>query len=260
MKARLLQVFGIVLLSFYASAKDLPFPVGEELVYHVTWNGVPVAWSKATTQMERIDGRSVLALRVETRTYSFFDHFFKVEDFHESLVDPDTFLPIRYTKNLNEGKFKCREVTVFDYRSGRAHYTHQDTGEKKSYEIESDTRDLVSFMYFMRSASLAEDSTDRRRVMADEKIYDLIIRSSSVKKIDLPDYKKDVPCLQMVPEAAFDGLFVHEGEATLWVSRDPRRLLTYAKVKVPFGRVRIKLHAVNGPGNDFWILEKKDDD
>ena len=64
----------------------------------------------------------------------------------------------------------------------------------------------------------------------------------------------------MFPEAMFDGLFVRKGKATVWVSRDPRRLLTFSKVRVPFGRVRIKLHEVNGPGDDFWITEKKDGD
>jgi hypothetical protein len=55
----------------------------------------------------------------------------------------------------------------------------------------------------------------------------------------------------------FDGLYVRKGKATVWVSRDPRRLLTIARLSTPFGRVTVTLHEVNGPGNDFWITEKK---
>jgi hypothetical protein len=62
------------------------------------------------------------------------------------------------------------------------------------------------------------------------------------------------------PEAMFDGLFVRKGKATVWISRDPRHLLTYAKVSTPFGRVSLTLHEVNGPGTDFWITEKKNGD
>lgn len=58
----------------------------------------------------------------------------------------------------------------------------------------------------------------------------------------------------------FDGLFVQKGKATVWVSRDARRLLAFAKIKVPFGRARVKLKAVRGPGEDFWITELEDDD
>ncbi len=242
------------------SAATLPFPLGEELMYSITWNGIPVAWSKATTQMETVDGRELIALRLRTRTYSFFDTFYRVDDVHESLVDPQTFLPVRYTKNLQEGRYRCHEITTFDRAAKKAHYVHQVKKKEKIYDIDADTRDLLSFMYFMRSETLEEGGVTNYRVMADEKIYDLIVNTFEVKQIDLPHYKRKVSSLEMVPEAMFDGLFVRKGKATVWVSRDPRRLLTFSKVRVPFGRVRIKLHEVNGPGDDFWITEKKDGD
>jgi hypothetical protein len=69
-----------------------------------------------------------------------------------------------------------------------------------------------------------------------------------------------VPSLRIDPEAAFNGLFVREGKATLWVSRDLRRILTRAKARVPFGRITVKLTDVSGAGDDFWITEKKGDD
>lgn len=73
---------------------------------------------------------------------------------------------------------------------------------------------------------------------------------------------RKVPSLKMVPEVKFDGLFVRKGRGRIWVSRDARRVMTFAKMKVPFGSVRIKLQEVRGPGKDFWIteLEKDDDD
>ncbi len=254
----LIRYSAVLLFCSGIAVADLPFPVGEELFYNVTWNGIPVAWSKATTRLEKLDGREVLALRVETRTFFFFDRFFKVDDFHESLVDPKTILPIRYTKNLKEGKYRCHEVTTFDFAEGKALYTHLINGTVKIYPIDADTRDLVSFMYFMRSELLAENSESNYRVMADEKVYDLVLSASAVTQVDLPHYDRKVPSLKMVPKTKFDGLFVRKGKAIVWVSRDPRRLLTFAKVKMPFGRVRITLHEVSGPGSDFWISEKKD--
>lgn len=254
-------ILGTFLLAAAVWGGSLPFPVGEELVYSASWNGVPVGYSTLTTTLEVVDGREVLAIRMRSQTYAFFDWFFKVDDHHESLVDPETLLPIRFTKNLKEGDYRCHEITEFDHAAGTAHYEHQTNGKQKTYAIESDTRDILSFMYFMRGELLEPESTSEYRVMADEKIYDLIVNTADIDDIDLPHYAEDVPSLQMVPEAKFDGLFVRKGKATLWVSRDPRRLLTFAKVKVPFGRLRITLHEVHGPGSDFWITElEKDDD
>ncbi|MBL7016888.1 MAG: DUF3108 domain-containing protein [Kiritimatiellales bacterium] len=253
-------VFLLMLLAAFSVAADFPFPVGEELVYSVSWNGIPVAHSTVTTSMDLFEGREVLALRVRTRTAAFFNHIFKVDDRIESLIDPKTFLPIQFTKNMKEGSYRCHEITRFDFEAKLAYYEHQTNGTKKEYAIDADTRDILSFMYFMRSELLESESTLNYRVMSDEKIYDLILHTDEVEKIDLPGYEKKIPSLKMVPEAKFDGLFVRKGKATLWVSRDDRRLLSFAKVKVPFGRARIKLQEVNGPGDDFWITEKKNDD
>ncbi len=249
----------VLLFGGILSAAELPFPIGEELVYSLSWNGIPVVRAIVTTEMDTLDGREVIAIRMRTKTYAFFNHIFKVKDFHESLVDPETFLPIQYTKNLKEGSYRCHEITTFDFEEKKAHYAHQVNGKKKEYDIDADTRDILSFMYFMRSESQEENKNPTYRMMADEQIYDLTLHTADIDKISLPNYKEKVPGLKMVPEAMFDGLFVRKGKATLWVSRDPRRLVTFIKAKVAFGRVRIKLQSVNGPGDDFWITEKNDE-
>lgn len=258
---RFLPMFGIaLLLCAAATARELPFPIGEELIYSITWNGIPVAWSKAVTQMDTFEGREVLALRLTTRTYPFFDHIFRTDDFHESLIDPETLLPVRYTQNLQEGRYRCHEVTTFDYTTLKAHYVHQVNGKQKTYDLKPDSREIMSHMYFMRSVLLEENSETRYKVITDEKIYDLIIKAFKVEPVELPHYDREIPCLEVRPEAMFDGLFVRKGKATVWVSRDPRRLLTVARLSTPFGRVSITLHEVKGPGDDFWIKEKKEGD
>ena len=254
-------VLGVIfLLCASAPAKELPFPIGEELIYNITWNGLPIAWSKAVTQMDTFEGRPVLAMRITVNTFPFFDHICKVEDFYEGLIDPETFLPIRFEQNIKERNYRRHDITTFDYQTLQAHYVRMPTGKTKDYKIEPNARDIPSYMYFMRSVSLEEDKETRDRVMSGEKIYDLFIKAFKIEPIELPHYDREIPCLTIKPEAMFDGLFVRKGKATVWISRDPRHLLTYAKVSTPFGRVSLTLHEVNGPGNDFWITEKKDGD
>lgn len=259
---RFLSICGVwVALAWSLCAAELPFPVGEVLTYSASWNGIPVAWAEASTQLETFEGREVLAMRVRVQTYAFFNHIFKVDDINETLIDPETLLPIRYTKNLKEGSYRCHEITTFDFEAGKAYYAQQISKKaKKTYDIGPDTRDLVSFMYFLRSEQLEEKQKALYNVMSDERIYELILNTDKVKGIDLPNYPNDIPSLEIEPQAKFDGLFVRKGKARVWVSRDSRRLMTFAKLKVPFGRVRVTLRSVSGPGNDFWITDKKDED
>jgi hypothetical protein len=93
--------------------------------------------------------------------------------------------------------------------------------------------------------------------MTDEKLYDLFLTTRAVEPVKLPHYEQKIPSLKIEPRAKFDGLFVRKGKATVWISRDPRHLLTLARLSTPFGRVSITLHEVSGPGDDFWITERK---
>ena len=253
-----LAMFGmLLLLCAIAPAKELPFPLNERLDYRISWNGILVAWSSATTGMVETKGTNYVSVKIETHTYPFFDVFYKVDDLHECLLDPETLLPVRFTKTMQEGWAHYREVTTFDYPNGIVRFENLETGTATNIAISSDTRDYLSFMYFMRGQKLKPETTTTWPVLADSKVYQVQVHSEEVEKIGLPSYP-DVLSLRIVPEAAFNGLFVRSGKATLWVSQDTRRILTYMKARVPFGRVTVKLQDVSGGNNDFWITEKKD--
>lgn len=243
-------------LSSGVTAASLPFPLNERLDYHVSWNGILVAWSVSSTGMVETNGTSYISIKVETQTYPFFDVFYRVKDLHECLLDPKTLRPVRFTKTMQEGRAHYNDVTTFDYTNGIARFENLEAGTVTNIAIGADTRDYLSFMYFMRGQSFVPGKTTTYSVLADSKVYEILVHSQEIEKIGLPKYP-DVPSLRIEPEAAFNGLFVRSGKATLWVSQDMRRILTYAKAWVPFGRITIKLYDVSGGGDDFWIREKE---
>lgn len=246
-------------LSGAATAASLPFPLNERLDYHISWNGILVAWSTSTTGMVETNGMNYISVRVETQTYPVFDVFYKVNDLHECLLDPETLLPVRFEKNMREGRSQYHDVTTFDYANGIVRFENLSAGTVTNVPISADARDYLSFMYFMRGQDLTPGQTTTHQVLADNKVYEVLVHAGEIEKVGLSNYP-DVPSLQIDPEAAFNGLFVRSGKATLWVSRDPRRILTCLKAWVPFGRVTVRLHDVSGAGNDFWITGKKDGD
>jgi len=239
---------------------ELWFPVGEELTYRIYWGLIPVGTTKVKTQWDEHEGRKVLAIRVRTRSNRWLDLIYPVDDFLESLIDPETFLPIRFTKRLNEGTYHCDEVTHFDREKGVASWYSRLQDRTKEYAIKEDTRDLISFMYFMRnrSKSFEPGVVERFKVMADEKLYDLYVEPKARDTVKLPNYGK-VESVVFEPEAAFEGLFVRKGKLWIWVSDDERRILTAAAAKIPVASIKIKLAKVAGPGDDFWIRNAKTD-
>jgi len=241
-----------------SAVTNLWFPLGESLQYRVYWGFIPVARSVVTNELVEENGKVYLAIRFRTKSNGVLNKIYPVDDYIESIIDLETFLPIRFMKDINEGRYHTREITTFDHANKKAVWYRIKDDKKEVLDIESDTRDIVSFMYYMRSQKKFEEGEEKQyRVMADEKVYDLYVKADEVEKFRLCDYGW-VESMKFEPEAAFGGLFVrHKGKMWLWVSQDPRNIVTKVKAKVPVASVSILISGVSGPGDDFWVKECK---
>lgn len=228
------------------------FPVGEELVYSVHWGFIPVGEARVWSEWVRVNGRVLLALRFHTRSNKAIATIYPVNDRLETLVDPTTFLPVRFEKNMSEGRNRYHEVTVFDHASLTAHWTSLIKKKSKVFALEPDTRDLATFMYHIRSRPFQKGEKQQHRVMADDKIYDLFLNVADVENVKLDDFGR-ISCHRIEPDAKFDGLFVRKGKMTIWVSRDARCISTRIAASVPVADIKIILRAVRGPGDDEWV-------
>lgn len=231
---------------------QLPFEVGEVLEYRIHWGLLSVGYSRLSTEWVEFEGRTLIAIRLKNRTNDVLSKLYPVDDSVESLVDPDTFLPVRFVKKLKQGRYRCDEETRFYHAQGMAYWVSKKNNETKQYEIAPESRDILSFLYYARLTDFQPDSVVRQQLMADEKLYDLHIHCKGIEEVELEGYGK-VDCLKMEPKAAFRGIFVRKGRMWMWVSRDARRICTEIKSKVLVGNVSLSLESVKGPGDDFWV-------
>ncbi len=241
----------------YDIRPPLWFPVGEQLTYRIKWGPISVGNTFIASDWEEDAGVQLVTIRVTTRSTPFFDKIYMVDDMLESVVDPSTFLPLRFTKRLSEGSHKIHQVTVFNHAAGTALWTDMLSGVEKELVIEPDTRCLLSFMFFMRSHKFEPDSVYHFRVMADDGIHDLDVTSKTLETMRLPYFGK-VKSLLLEPEAPFHGLFVRIGGIRAWISNDKRCVLTHATAGFALGTIAVSLRKVEGPGDDFWSLSGGD--
>ncbi len=238
---------------------EFSFPVGETLVYSVHWGFLHVGETRVWNEWIEENGRRLLAIRARIQTVSVLDKIFPVDDFLESVVDPQTFLPLRFTRRLSEGRYRLHEVTTFDHAALQAHWKHLlRKDSEQDFAIEADTRDMISFMFYMRRHAWQPDSKFSERVMANEKLYDLIVQTRQYEKIKLPEYGS-VRSLLVEPDAKFQGVFLKVGRLRVWISDDQRCLCTMATAKIPVGTVRVMLQRVEGPGEDHWRTPEETD-
>lgn len=235
-----------------SASPTLPFPVGEELHYRVYWGVIYVGSTVMTSQWIEEEGRRLLLIRYRTRSNSVLSKIYPVDSIVESVIDPSTFLPVRFMKNMREGRHHYHEITHFQHDAGLAHWESLLKDAVEVYPIDEDTRDLISFVYGMRSEEFPLGEEKRFRVMADDKIYDLYAKGTKTEPVKLKTYG-NVDSLRIDPRAEFQGLFVRKGKLIVWVSRDPRHLCTRLEAEIPFANVKALLHKVVGPGDDFWV-------
>jgi hypothetical protein len=239
-------------------AADMPFPVGEELTYRVYWGYLPVAVATARVDWVELDGHKRLSIRSTARTTKVADQIYRVDDLMETILDPETLLPVRFTKLSHEGHYWTHEITTFDHQHRMAHYVSKKSGEKQDYPIEADTRDLLSMMYFMRAQPFVVGQKPHYRCLTDERIYDFWVDVIKDEKIALENYG-NAPCVKVEPVAAFNGLFVRKGRIWFWISRDKRQFMTKMVAEVPVAKIWVVLDKVNGPGADFWVKPPEGD-
>lgn len=238
---------------------DLWFPVGEEIVYRVHWGRIRVGTSRIRTDWVEEDGRTVLRIRLRTRSNRFLSAIYPVDSLIESVIDPHTFRPLRFVNQIREGRRFHDEVTVFDWEEMQAHWVSHVKDETKSFEIREDTRCIPALLYYLRRTPLKPGRTYTYEVMADEKLFDVMVKTEEYERVRLPRYGR-VRSLRMEPQAAFDGVFVRAGRMWMWVSDDDRRVATRISAEVPIARVHLTIDRVRGPGNDAWVSGSGDDD
>ena len=240
-----------------AKRPELWFPVGEKLTYLVYWGIFPVAETKVTSEWieeeNEEETRILLAIKVTTKSFGLLAALYPVDDYIESVVDPATFKPLRFVKRLNECNYHLYEITTFNHKARTAHWKHLIKNDTRDLAIEDDTRDLLSYMFFMRSQKLEPNRTYQHRLMADEKLYDLYVNTGDYVQLDISKFGL-VRCLYIQPEAKFQGFFVRVGKLQVWISDDKRCLCVKAVARAPvIGSFKLLLNNVEGPGNDSWL-------
>jgi hypothetical protein len=237
---------------------ELPFPVGEKLTYIIYWGWIAVGESVASTEWAWVEDSWKLRIHVRTQSNGVLSALYPVDDRIETLVDPVTLRPVRFRMILNQGDRHRHETTVFDWDAMQAHFVRKRKdreNETKTYTIKSDTRDLASFMYFLRKTDFEPKTVYEFEVMSDEKLYDLTVTTREEERIRLETYGR-VPSLRMDPKAEFQGAVIKRGEMRVWISSEGRQLMTKMFVDTPFANIRLLLKSVEGPGAEDWQKEE----
>jgi hypothetical protein len=238
-------------LASFAATNELWFPVGEKLTYKLYWGVIRVGTSHLTSEWLEKDGKRYVVLKATARTTAVVNKIYPVEDYIESTVDPETFLPVKYVQKLMEGCHIRDDTIIFDHNAHKAYWTSGLTNAVKVIEIGSDTRDVLTLTYYMRPKGTEIGAKEDFRVLVDDKLYSLGVTVLDRENMKIPGFGK-VMNLKVEPKARFGAIFVRKGKVLMWFSDDTHRICTKMVGEVPVANVKAILTGVEGWEDGKW--------
>jgi len=224
------------------SSANHAIQVGERLTFEISWLNILAG----TAVMEVADGKGTGRQRQATfvttaQSRPAITKFFPVDNRVESEFDLQSLLPQHMTFRRREGKKKEDIEYVFHHQEGTVTATRGGTTE--TLPIQAGTQDLISCLYFVRSAlPMKPGTTSTLNIHHDKKNRTVEVRVEEIETVE--GIWGKVEAARVVVVMPFQGLFLNKGNIQVWFTTDDRRIPVRMKAKVVIGSIVADL--VNG--------------
>jgi hypothetical protein len=241
------------------------FKEGEILTYEVSYNWGPI-WIDAglvnfAIVTDTYAGKPVWHLKCSGKTYKSYDLFFKVVDYYDAWIDPETFHPYEFRRSVNEGGYKLLNTLRYDH-IGQTVYSCTKTNNNP---VRFDTLksgpcvyNPLSAVYVARTLDISSLKHDARipvTVLIDDSTYEIYIRYMGKEVVESRDGKQ-YHCIKFAAKMVKGTIFRGDEDVVVWVTDDDNRVPVYIEAKILVGTVKAYLKDMHGLRNPISSLLK----
>ena len=255
MRIRVTLLISILLLTSieFVRGQVVPenaFKAGENIKLIMNFRGMGVRLDVGEAALSLNDGdnvgdRETFHASFDMKTYKFWDVFFKVRDFHESMFYADSLRPIYFHRDVNEGKYMIRNFYWWNEdNSIKATIERQDNAPIDTlFKANATTFDIITLIYFMRSLdydNMNQGDELNLSFAVDRKVNNLRVVYQGKEKKSIPKGGTfNTVKLSITP---VDGkVFQGEQKIILWLSDDLNRLPVFMESPISMGSVQGRL-------------------
>ncbi len=218
-----------------AAPAAVPYGPGELLVFSIDYG--PVNAGEASLEVgDVVDSGGHPCYPVESKATSnrFFSAFYLVRDKVITHIDIRTLATRYFSKRLREGDYRKNVAIRYDQEAGKARHL-----DGRDEDVPPGVQDILSAFYFVRTLPLEPGKPALVTTHSSRKTYDLVVEVHGRERITVPAGTFD--CIVVQPVIQGEGLFQFEGDLTIWLSDDARRLPVLMKTKVKVGAIDASL-------------------
>jgi hypothetical protein len=235
----------IIISSYYLSAQSTAvqkraFQPTEKLSYNVYYSliGIYVKAGTATFTMssERLQDQDVFHVVGEGSTNPRYDWIYKVRDRYESYFSTTDLKPVKFVRNISEGKYKKREEITFD------HQTNTAITKNGVYQVPENVQDVISVMYYMREINYDKNKAGDKiayTMFLDDKVYSLSLHY--LGKETVQTRYGTFKAIKIKPLLIKGRVFEDAEKMTIWVTDDANHIPVQVESPISVGKVMVNL-------------------
>jgi len=255
----LIFIFGILILSFrsnqfeYRKIVNSAFSAGEDIEFRVHYGFVTAGYGSARVlpYVEKMRGRDVYHIIGKGTSTSGFDWFFKVRDEFHTYIDINALVPLKYSKDQQEGSFISKDEATFD------HENNMITNSKRTFSMPSFTQDVLSLMYYARCLDFRKAEKGLSYQISfylDDEITTISFKvmGREVISTDLGKFN----AIKIHPQVIADRVFKSKDAVTLWVSDDANLLPLRIQADLLIGSIKADITEYKNLKNNTDALIK----
>ncbi len=225
----------------FCEGKNTCFKNGENVSFYVFYTFAGI-WVHAGTArfivtQERLDNKPVWHFDGTGTSLSNYDFIYKVRDRYQSYVDTNTMQPLKFVRDVDEGKYKKTELVTFNKKDNTAH-----TADGKSFKVPACIHDVMSQVYYARNLDFDKykpNDTIPFDIFLDNEIHRVYIRYLGRETIK-SKYGK-FKCLKIKPLLLTSSMFEGGEKMTVWISDDGNRLPIRIESGISVGSVKVDM-------------------
>lgn len=225
----------LILISSYLLSA---FPIGEQLEYTAKFGFLNIGkMTLEITDTITCQNRKCYRLCSQLNSNKSLGFLFSLNDTIEVYATQDSLLPLFYEERINEGNYQNYSKLFFNQDS--LFVVYNDT---LRLEILENTRDLLSFWYYLRTIPLLEGDTINLNIHKSKENHKIgcLVGQKEVIKTGLGKFT----AIRVVPKTEGKGIFGKKGGMEIWYTDDEKKYPVQIKTRMKFGSIIFKLKGV----------------
>ena len=236
-------------------AKNFTTQAGEQINYTVYYSVMGIYANAGdavfTNTVEKLNGKPVYHIVADGKSNSSYDWIYKVRDKYETYIDTATMEPLKFVRNVAEGKHKHYENITFNHAAKTA------VTSEGVYKIPDCIQDVISAVYSARNINFDNYKKDDRipfKMFLDNEVYDMYIRYLGKEEVKTKFGK--FKAFKFKPLLVKGTIFEGGEKMTVWVSDDANHIPLRIESPIAVGSVKVDMMGYAGLRYPLSSLKK----